>query len=129
VAACLVIEAAGRTAAYVPVVETMVYGAAAHRRSSAPPAQRRPGCPASASGETILTAAMAELVGEVILPGGTSPATTATAKPTALGARSGPRPACRRPSWPTPSSFRPRASAADGPPGSGVFIVDADADG
>ena len=27
VAACLVIEAAGRTAAYVPVVETMVYGA------------------------------------------------------------------------------------------------------
>src|ERR1700685_2502466 len=28
VAACLVIEAAGRTAAYVPVVETLVYGAA-----------------------------------------------------------------------------------------------------
>jgi len=28
VAACLVIEAAGRTAAYVPVVETMIYGAA-----------------------------------------------------------------------------------------------------
>src|SRR5580704_3571370 len=27
VAACLVIEAAGRTAAYVPVVETMIYGA------------------------------------------------------------------------------------------------------
>src|SRR5580704_18063658 len=27
VAACLVIEAAGRSAAYVPVVETMVYGA------------------------------------------------------------------------------------------------------
>ena len=27
VAACLVVEAAGRTAAYVPVVETMVYGA------------------------------------------------------------------------------------------------------
>src|SRR5580698_3302270 len=28
VAACLVIEAAGKTAAYVPVVETMIYGAA-----------------------------------------------------------------------------------------------------
>ena len=33
-----------------------------------------------AAGETILTAAMAELVGEVILPGGTEPATTATAQ-------------------------------------------------
>ena len=33
-----------------------------------------------ASGETILTAAMAELAGEVILPGGTEPATTATAQ-------------------------------------------------
>ena len=80
VAACLVIEAAGRTAAYVPVVETMVYGALPiaqlrHRRPAQDLAARR-----GASGETILTAAMAELVGEVIVPGGTEPATTATAQ-------------------------------------------------
>jgi 3-oxocholest-4-en-26-oyl-CoA dehydrogenase beta subunit len=80
VAACLVIEAAGRTAAYVPVVETMVYGAVpiAHFGTDA---QRKAWLPGVASGDTILTAALAELVGEVILPGGTEPATTATAQP------------------------------------------------
>jgi acyl-CoA dehydrogenase len=79
VAACLVIEAAGRTAAYVPVVETMVYGAVpiAHFGTDA---QRKAWLPGVASGDTILTAALAELVGEVILPGGTEPATTATAQ-------------------------------------------------
>src|SRR5580658_6293242 len=77
VAACLVIEAAGRTAAYVPVVETMAYGAlpiAAFGTDE----QRKTWLPPVAGGESILTAAMAELVGEVILPGGDAPATTAT---------------------------------------------------
>ena len=80
VAACLVIEAAGRTAAYVPVVETMVYGAVPIARFGTD-AQRKAWLTGVASGETVLTAAMAELVGEVILPGGTEPATTATAQP------------------------------------------------
>jgi len=77
VAACLVIEAVGRTAAYVPVVETMVYGALPIARFGTD-AQRKAWLPGVAAGETILTAAMAELVGEVILPGGTEPTTTAT---------------------------------------------------
>lgn len=80
VAACLVIEAAGRTAAYVPVVETMVYGALPIERFGTD-AQRKAWLSGVAGGETVLTAAMAELVGEVILPGGTEPATTATAQP------------------------------------------------
>src|ERR1700733_11558189 len=79
VAACLVIEAAGRTAAYVPVVETMIYGALPIDRFGTD-AQRKSWLRGVAEGETILTAAMAELVGEVIVPGGTEPATTATAQ-------------------------------------------------
>ena len=79
VAACLVVEAAGRTAAYVPVVETMVYGALPIDRFGTDE-QRKTWLTGVASGETILTAAMAELVGEVILPGGSEPATTATAE-------------------------------------------------
>ncbi len=78
-AACLVIEAAGRTAAYVPVVETMVYGALPVDRFGTD-AQRKTWLSGVASGETILTAAMAELVGEVIVSGGTEPVTTATAQ-------------------------------------------------
>ena len=77
VAACLVIEAAGRTAAYVPVVETMVYGALPIAAFGTA-AQRAAWLPGLASGDTIFTAALAELAGEVILPGGETPATTAT---------------------------------------------------
>jgi alkylation response protein AidB-like acyl-CoA dehydrogenase len=78
-AACLVIEAAGRTAAYVPVVETMVYGAVPIARCGTD-AQRKAWLAGVAAGETVLTAALAELQGEIILPGGTEPATTATAQ-------------------------------------------------
>jgi alkylation response protein AidB-like acyl-CoA dehydrogenase len=77
IAACLVIEAAGRSAAYVPVVETMVYGAEPIAQFGTE-GQRKTWLSGVASGETILTAAMAELVGEVIVPGGAEPATTAT---------------------------------------------------
>src|SRR6202034_4327680 len=55
VAACLVLEAAGRTAAYVPVVETMVYGAIAIERFGTD-AQRKTWLAEVASGETVLTA-------------------------------------------------------------------------
>src|SRR3984885_14903680 len=79
VAACLVVEAAGRTAAYVPVVETMVYGALPIDRFGTDE-QRKTWLTGVASGETILTAAMAELVGEMIVPGGAEPTTTATAQ-------------------------------------------------
>jgi acyl-CoA dehydrogenase len=75
VAACLVVEAAGRTAAYVPVVETMVYGALAIDRFGTPE-QRRAWLPGVVAGDTILTAALAELAGEVVLAGGHEPAAT-----------------------------------------------------
>src|SRR5580692_2377696 len=68
VAACLVIEAAGRTAAYVPVIETMIYGAAPIAQFGTP-GQREVWLPGVSRGETVLTAAMAELAGEVVLPG------------------------------------------------------------
>src|SRR5580693_10357317 len=77
VAACLVIEAAGRTAAYVPVVETMIYGAAPIAQFGTDE-QKATWLPGVSSGRTILTAALAELAGDLILPGGTAPLTTAT---------------------------------------------------
>jgi alkylation response protein AidB-like acyl-CoA dehydrogenase len=58
IAACLVIEAAGRTAAYVPVVETMVYGAVPIALFGTD-AQRKTWLSGVATGETVLTAALA----------------------------------------------------------------------
>jgi alkylation response protein AidB-like acyl-CoA dehydrogenase len=49
VAACLVIEAAGRTAAYVPLIETMIYGAAPIAQFGTP-AQRAAWLPGVSSG-------------------------------------------------------------------------------
>jgi 3-oxocholest-4-en-26-oyl-CoA dehydrogenase beta subunit len=130
VAACLVIEAAGRTAAYVPLIETTVYGAAPIAQFGTP-AQRQAWLPGVSSGDTILTAALAELVGEVILPGGTSPATTAQQpQPDGSWVLEGTK-AC------VPAAFVANAilvpATRIGPDGtaagSGVFIVDADADG
>jgi alkylation response protein AidB-like acyl-CoA dehydrogenase len=77
VAACLVVEAAGRTAAHVPVVEVMAYTGPAVDHFGTD-AQRREWLPRLAAGEVVATAAMAELVGEVVVPGTTAPATTAT---------------------------------------------------
>ena len=54
----------------------LVYGAAPIAQFGTAE-QRQAWLPGVSSGDTILTAAMAELVGEVILPGGTSPTTTA----------------------------------------------------
>jgi alkylation response protein AidB-like acyl-CoA dehydrogenase len=77
VATCLVVEAAGRTAAHVPVVETLVYAGSTVDRFGTP-GQRRHWLPRVASGDAVLTAATAELVGDVVVPGGGVPATTAT---------------------------------------------------
>jgi acyl-CoA dehydrogenase len=129
VAACLVVEAAGRTAAYVPVVETMVYGALPIDRFGTD-AQRKTWLAGVASGETVLTAAMAELVGEVILPSGSEPATTATAEPDGSWVLSGTK-ACVPAALVADAILVPATcQAADGTPaGLGVFIVERGADG
>ncbi len=129
VAACLVVEAAGRTAAYVPVVETMVYGALPLDRFGTD-AQRKTWLTGVASGETILTAAMAELAGEVILPGGSEPATTATAQSDGSWVLSGTK-ACVPAAFVAdailvPATCQTADGAATGP---GVFIVERGADG
>ncbi len=129
VAACLVVEAAGRTAAYVPVVETMVYGALPIDRFGTD-AQRKTWLTGVASGETILTAAMAELVGEVILPGGSEPATTATAEADGAWVLSGTK-ACVPAALVAdailvPATCRTADGATTGP---GVFIVERGAEG
>jgi alkylation response protein AidB-like acyl-CoA dehydrogenase len=128
-AACLVIEAAGRTAAYVPVVETMVYGAEPIARFGTP-AQRQAWLPGVSVGTTILTAAMAELAGEVVLPGGTSPETAALAQADGTWVLNGTK-ACVPAAFVADAILIPAScTGADGAAaGSGVFIVDAKADG
>ena len=129
VAACLVVEAAGRTAAYVPVVETMVYGAVPIAMFGTD-AQRKTWLARAAAGETVLTAALAELNGEVILSGGTEPATTATANADGSWSLTGTK-ACVPAALVADAILVPaQCKAADGTmTGLGVFIVDPDAPG
>lgn len=129
VAACLVIEAAGRTAAYVPVVETMVYGAVPLSMFGTD-AQRKTLLSGVAAGETILTAALAELNGEVILPGGTEPATTARANGDGSWSLTGTK-ACVPAAFAADAILVPaQCKAPDGAvTGLGVFIVDPKAPG
>jgi alkylation response protein AidB-like acyl-CoA dehydrogenase len=77
VATCLVVEAAGRTAAYVPIVETLVMGAGTIDQFGTE-AQRRRWLPKVVGGEVVLTAALAEQVGDVVQTTFDQPATTAT---------------------------------------------------
>jgi 3-oxocholest-4-en-26-oyl-CoA dehydrogenase beta subunit len=129
VAACLVMEAAGRTAAYVPVVETMAYGAVAIDRFGTD-AQRKTWLSGVANGETILTGALAELVGEVILPGGDEPTTVAAVQPDGTWQLSGTK-ACVPAAFVADAILVPafRRSADGTSAGTGVFIVDAGAPG
>jgi acyl-CoA dehydrogenase len=129
VAACLVIEAAGRTAAYVPVVETLVYGAAPIALYGTD-AQRKTLLPGVSAGTTILTAALAELVGEVVLAGGTSPVTTAARQADGSWVLEGTK-ACVPAAFVADTILVPASLLeADGSTaGSGVFLVDAQADG
>jgi alkylation response protein AidB-like acyl-CoA dehydrogenase len=129
VAACLVIEAAGRTAAYVPVVETMVYGALPIARFGKD-TQQKAWLPGVAGGETILTAAMAELAGEIIVPGGTEPITSATRREDGSWTISGAK-ACVPAALVADAILVPATChGADGAvSGTVVFIVDADAPG
>lgn len=129
VAACLVIEAAGRTAAYVPVVESMVYGAVPIAMFGTD-AQRKTWLSGVVTGETILTAALAELNGEVILPGGTEPATTARVNADGSWSLTGTK-ACVPAAFAADAILVPaQCKAADGSvTGLGVFIVDPKAPG
>jgi 3-oxocholest-4-en-26-oyl-CoA dehydrogenase beta subunit len=129
VAACLVVEAAGRTAAYVPVVETMAYGAVAIDRFGTE-AQRKTWLSGVANGETILTAALAEMVGEVVLPGGVEPTTVATLQPDGSWRLSGIK-ACVPAALVADAILVPatRRSSDGTSAGTGVFIVDAGAPG
>jgi acyl-CoA dehydrogenase len=124
VAACLVVEAAGRTAAYVPVVETMVYGAVpiAHFGTEM---QRKEWLAGVALGQTILTGALAELVGGVIVPGGLRPTTTAREEDGSW--RLSGTKACVPAALVADAILVPASCTnADGAPaGVGVFIVDA----
>ena len=123
VAACLVVEAAGRTAAYVPVVETMVYGALPIERFGTA-AQRSEWLPGVAAGGTMLTAALAELSGEIILPGGAEPSTTAAAQADGSWLLSGTK-ACVPGAYVADAMLVPATcTTADGPSGVGIFIVD-----
>jgi acyl-CoA dehydrogenase len=75
VASCLVAEAAGRTAAAVPVVEALVAAGTIDRFGT--DEQRRTWLPRIAAGEVVATVATAELFGDVVVPAATAPATTA----------------------------------------------------
>jgi alkylation response protein AidB-like acyl-CoA dehydrogenase len=77
VALVQVIEAAGLSAAYVPVVETLVSAADTINRFGTD-AQRSEWLPRISSGDLIATAATAELFNDVVVPGLDAPATTAT---------------------------------------------------
>ncbi len=129
VAACLVVEAAGRTAAYVPVVETMVYGAVPIARFGTQ-AQRKEWLPRVAAGDTILTGALAELAGGVIVPGGLQPITTARAEDDGSWRLSGTK-ACVPAALVADVILVPAScTAADGSPADvGVFIVDTATEG
>jgi alkylation response protein AidB-like acyl-CoA dehydrogenase len=63
----LIVEAAGRTAAYVPVIETLATGAAAIARFGSDP-QRRQWLPGVISGESVVTTALVELLGSPTAP-------------------------------------------------------------
>jgi len=129
VAACLVVEAAGRTAAYVPLVETLMYGAAPIAQFGTE-AQRDAWLPGVSSGDIILTAAMAELVGEVILPGGTSPATRAVAQADGSWLLEGSK-ACVPAAFVANAILIPatRVGSDGSVSGSGVFIIEPGAEG
>jgi alkylation response protein AidB-like acyl-CoA dehydrogenase len=129
VAVCLVVEAAGRTAAHVPVVETLVYGASTLDRFGTDE-QRRAWLPQVSAGEAVVTAAMAELVGDVVVPGGTAPATTAT-RGTGGSWRLDGTKACVPAGLLADLVLVPATIVGEGgePEGTGVFLVATDAAG
>ena len=92
----LVVEAAGRTAAYVPVIETLAAAAPAIARFGTE-AQRQKWLPGVVAGDTVLTTALVELGGTPGFPVGGGRAGRRR-----LVAARGPRPASPRARSPTP---------------------------
>jgi acyl-CoA dehydrogenase len=93
-------------------------------------AQRDAWLPGVSSGDIILTAAMAELVGEVILPGGTSPATRAVAQADGSWLLEGSK-ACVPAAFVANAILIPatRVGSDGSVSGSGVFIIEPGAEG
>ena len=118
VALSQVVEAAGLTAAYVPVVETLVAAADTISRHGTAE-QKDAWLPRIASGDLIATAATAELVGEAIVDGTLKPVTTAT--PSGDGWTLSGTKACVASGERADLLLIP-ASLADG--GIGIFLVD-----
>jgi acyl-CoA dehydrogenase len=77
VAVCLLAEATGRTAAAVPVVDALVAGADVIERFGTAE-QRQRWLPGVVAGDTVVTAALAEMAGDLVVPAVAAPATTAT---------------------------------------------------
>jgi len=131
VAVGAVVEAAGRTAARVPVVESMAYAAPALDRFGTAE-QRSQWLPPLVEGQIVLTAAMAELVGDVVVPGGSAPTTTAVRQPSGDWLLNGTK-ACVPAGLVADAILVPATlSEADGTPvGSkvGVFVVPSGAEG
>jgi acyl-CoA dehydrogenase len=107
----------------------MVYGAVPIAMFGSD-AQRKTWLAGVAAGETVLTAALAELNGEVIVSGGTEPATTAAANADGSWSLTGTK-ACVPAALVADAILVPaQCKAADGTvTGLGVFIVDPDATG
>ena len=127
-ASCLVVEAAGKTAAAVPVVETLAYAAPVIDRYGTEQ-QRKEWLTTAAGGSAVLTAAMSELVGDVVVPGGSEPATTATK--TSAGWRIDGTKACvpaglRADLFLIPATLIGESGDRSG---TGIFLVGAGADG
>ncbi len=129
VAVCLVVEAAGRTAAAVPVVETLVAGAGTIDRFGTAE-QRRRWLPGVARGETVVAAALSELVGSMVVPALSAPATTATPSGPGSWRLDGTK-ACVASGLRADLVLVPAtlAGSGDGPDRTGVFVVDAAAEG
>jgi len=129
VAVGLVLEAAGRTAAHVPVAETMAFaGPTLDRFGTAE--QRQAWLPGAARGDAVLTAALAELVGDVVVSGGSDPATTATRSDPGTWRLDGTK-ACVPAGLVADLFLVPASLAVDGgePAGRAVFLVPASAPG
>jgi acyl-CoA dehydrogenase len=122
VATCLVVEATGRTAAAVPAVDTLVAGAGTIERFGTTD-QRQHWLRGVADGETVITAATAEMAGDLVVPAVATPATTAT--PDGAGYRLDGVKACV-PWGPHADLVLVPAALRDGV---GVFVVPADAPG